>query len=62
MDGNDDHKLEFQVKLYPNGNIWFIYHNIKVEAKQAAQQTGYPVIIGLQNGFATKDKETSKGT
>ena len=61
VDGNDEHKLEFQVKLFPNGDIWFIYHNIVLDAKKAAEQTGYPVIIGLQNSFAGKDKETAKG-
>ena len=61
VDGNDEHKLEFQAKLFPNGNIWFIYHNIVLDAKKAAEQTGYPVIIGLQNSFAGKDKETTKG-
>ena len=61
VDGNDEHKLEFQVKLFANGNIWFIYHNIVLDAKKAAEQTGYPVIIGLQNSFAGKDKETAKG-
>ena len=61
VDGNDEHKLEFQAKLFPNGDIWFIYHNIVLEAKKAAEQTGYPVIIGLQNSFAGKDQETAKG-
>ena len=61
VDGDTNHKLEFQAKLYPNGEIWFVYHNIVVEAKQAAQATGYPIIIGLQNGFAAKDNTTSKG-
>ena len=32
-----------------------------LDAKKAAEQTGYPVIIGLQNSFAGKDKETAKG-
>ena len=61
VDGNDEHKLEFQAKLFPNGEIWFIYHNIVLDAKKAAEQTGYPVIIGLQNSFAGKDKGTAKG-
>ena len=61
VDGNDKHKLEFQAKLFPNGEIWFIYHNIVLDAKKAAERTGYPVIIGLQNSFAGKDKETAKG-
>ena len=61
VDGNDEHKLEFQAKLFPNGEIWFIYHNIVLDAKKAAERTGYPVIIGLRNSFAGKDKETTKG-
>ena len=61
VDGNDEHKLEFQAKPFPNGEIWFIYHNIVLDAKKAAERTGYPVIIGLQNSFAGKDKETTKG-
>ena len=53
--------MDFQAKLYPHGYIEFIYHNIKLEAKKAATETGYPVIIGLQNGFVAKDDKTSQG-
>ena len=61
VDGKDEDKLEFQVHLFPNGDIWFIYHNIKSEAKKAARDTGYPVIIGLSNSFIVKDEKSSKG-
>ena len=63
VDGSEDDKLEFQAKLYPNGRIEFVYHNIKLEAKKAAKETGYQVIIGLQNSFVTKTNEGNfKGT
>ena len=61
VDGKDEDKLEFQAHLFPNGDIWFIYHNIKNEAKKAARDTGYPVIIGLSNSFIVKDEKSSKG-
>ena len=61
VNGNDDDKLEFQAHLTPDGDIWFIYHNIKKEAKNAAIDTGYPVRIGLRNSFVAKDEETTKG-
>ena len=61
VDGKDEDKLEFQAHLTPDGEIWFIYHNIKNEAKKAAEDTGYPIVIGLRNSFLGKDEKTSKG-
>jgi hypothetical protein len=53
VDGDDHHILKFRVKLFPDGSIRFMYRNFLTATKEAVQKTGYPAILGVQDGFST---------
>ena len=61
IDGDDHHIIKFRLKLYPDGTIRFIYRNILSVTADAAKKTGYPIIIGVQDGFATQKPAGQKG-
>lgn len=55
VDNSEDHKLQFQAHLYHDGKVVFVYKNLLNMTKEAAKQTGYPVLIGLQDSFAVQN-------
>lgn len=62
FDGNDKHKLRFQVRIYLDGTVTFVYENLLTAARNRAAQTQYGSIVGLQDGFANYSKSTPKST
>ena len=55
---DDRHKQEYQVNVYQDGSITFLYKNLLPQLFDLAAETGYPIQIGLQDGFAVKqDKD-----
>ena len=59
----DDHhkKQEFQVTIYADGSMVFLYKNLFQELIQLSQAVGYPLTIGLQEGFAAEDVTNPEG-
>jgi hypothetical protein len=61
IDGDDHHIVKFRVKLFPDGTIRFMYKNFQSGLKDVVAKTGYPAIIGSQDGFATQKPDQQKG-
>ena len=62
---NQDNKrrLGVQLWIYEDGSMTIMYQNLLGEMlKLAESQTEYPVIIGLQEGWAVPPMDDGKGT
>ena len=53
---HDDHmRLRMQLTIYSDGSMTFLYQNLLPQLLRAAEDEGYPVVIGVQEGFAKPD-------
>ena len=53
---HDDHiRLRMQLTIYADGSMTFLYQNLLPQLLQIAEDEGYPVVIGVQEGFAKPD-------
>ena len=53
---HDDHiRLRMQLTIYNDGSMTFLYKNLLPQLLRAAEDEGYPVVIGVQEGFAKPD-------
>ena len=53
---HDDHvRLRMQLTLYADGSVTVLYENLLPRLLEAAGQEGYPVVVGIQEGFAKAD-------
>ena len=53
---HDDHiRLKMQLTIYADGSMTFLYQNLLPQLLQMAEDGGYPVVIGIQEGFAKPD-------
>lgn len=50
----------FELTIYEDGSMVFIYHNLIAPLLKKAKDSGYPVLIGLQDSFAVQDKSQGK--
>lgn len=48
-------RQEFQASLYPDGTVRFLYEYLDERLLDLAGDRGYPVLVGLQDGFAAPD-------
>ena len=44
-----------QLTIYADGSMTFLYQNLLPQLLQMAEDGGYPVVIGIQEGFAKPD-------
>jgi hypothetical protein len=52
----DDHiRQRLQLTIYPDGSMTFLYQNLLPELLDLADSSGYPVVIGAQEGFTKPD-------
>ncbi len=58
---NDRVKQVVQVKLTADGRVVFLYHNLLAQLLDQAEETGYPIVIGMQDGFAQEDNDDDSG-
>ena len=61
IDSDDHHIIKFRAKLFPDGSIRFIYRNVPPQLKDILAKTGFPAIIGVQDGFAVQKPDGQKG-
>ena len=53
---HDDHvRLRMQLTLYADGSVTILYENLLPRLLEAAGQEGYPVVVGIQEGFVKAD-------
>ena len=61
IDTDDHHIVKFRAKIFPDGTIRFIFKNFQPGLKDVAAKSGFPTIVGIQDGFATKKPDQPKG-
>ena len=61
IDADDHHIVKFRAKIFPDGTIRFIFKNFQPGLKDVAAKSGFPTIVGIQDGFATKKPDQPKG-
>ena len=44
-----------QLTIYADGSMTFLYQNLLPQLLRMAEDEGYPVVIGVQEGFAKPD-------
>lgn len=58
---DDDNRLHIQLRILLDGSMSFLYNNFQVAGRNIIQSKGYPILIGLRDGFSVMDMDKPKG-
>ena len=52
---DDRVRLKMQLTIYADGSMTVLYENLLPRLLEVAEEEGYPVVVGIQEGFARPD-------